>query len=325
MKKQKAKSYLITGGAGFIGSFLCQKLVNKGEKVVCLDNLCTGSKKNIKYLLKEKNFTFIKANVYSQKELGKVSNFPFDFILHLASPAGPNPQSPKSYHQLWQETYLVNSLGTHLLCQLAEKRKAVFLFASSSEVYGNPKVHPQKENYFGNVNPNGPRAIYDEGKRLGEAIVSNFTRHKNLKTRIVRIFNTYGPRMNVDDGRVLSLFVYQILNKKEVTIHGDGQQTRSFCYIDDQVEGILKLLYCKKANGLPVNIGNPQEITILKLLEKIKKLTKLTPKIKYAPLPKDDPKRRKPDISRAKKLLGWQPKIGLEKGLRRTVKYFQKN
>jgi len=325
MASQKAKTYLVAGGAGLIGSFLCERLLEDGQKVVCADNFCTGKKENVGHLAGNKYFTFVKTDISSLDGIKELFDYDFDFVLHLASPAGPNPESPKSYHQLWQETYLANSYGTHLLAKLALKNKAVFLFASSSEIYGDPKEHPQKEDYFGNVNPIGPRAIYDEAKRLGEAITANFSRHEKLQTRIVRIFNTYGPRMNIDDGRALPLFVNQALNNKTITVYGNGRQTRSFCYVDDQVEGILKLLECTKTNGLPVNIGNPVEITIIELIELIKKLTGQLPKIEHSPLPEDDPQRRKPDISRAKELLDWEPKVSLEKGLRKTIKYFEEN
>ncbi len=325
MKSQKAKTYLIAGGAGFIGSFLCERLVKEKQRVFCLDNFLTGSKKNIHHLFQEKSFTFLKLDITREKDLKKLNSLKLDYILHLASPAGPNPLSPKSYHQLWQETYLANSLGTHNLCNLASKTKAVFLFASSSEVYGNPEMEVQKENYLGHVNPIGPRAIYDEAKRLGEAITANFSRHLHLQTRIARIFNTYGPRMNIEDGRALPLFIYQILQKKPIFIYGNGKQTRSFCYIDDQVEALLKLLRCDQANALPVNLGNPQEITILQLVEKIKAITGYFPKINYLPLPEDDPEKRKPDIELAKKLLKWQPKISLEEGLNKTINYFKKS
>jgi len=324
MANKKAKNYLIAGGAGFIGSFVCEQLLKEGQNVVCLDNLCTGRKENVGHLAGNKNFTFLRLDITSPDDLKEVFDYDFDFVVHLASPAGPHPESLKSYHQLWQETYLANSYGTHLLATLALRNKAIFLFASSSEVYGDPKEHPQKENYFGNVNPIGPRAIYDESKRLGESITANFTRHLDLETRIVRIFNTFGPRMNIDDGRALPLFVNQVLSNETVTVYGDGKQTRSFCYVDDQVEGILKLLKCSLANGLPVNIGNPEEITIMELLKLIEKNTGQLPKIEHSPLPEDDPQRRKPDISRAKELLDWEPKISLQEGLKKTVEYFKK-
>ena len=324
MPSVKSKLYLVTGGAGFIGSFLCERLIASNHKVVCLDNLSTGSEENIKDLLQSKNFTFINTDVSSTGELKKIPTLPYDYILHLASPAGPNTKSPKSYHQLWQETYLVNCLGTHLLCKRASRIGSTFLFASSSEIYGNPKIHPQKESYLGNVNPIGPRAIYDESKRMGEAITANFTRHSNLNTRIVRIFNTYGPRMNIQDGRALPLFIYQTLTGKNITVYGEGTQTRSFCYIDDLIDGIVKLLDCPEANALPVNLGNPDELKLLELLDKIKNIAGYQPKIIYHPLPEDDPQRRQPDITRAKKLLGWQPKISLDKGLKITFDYFKK-
>ena len=326
MANQKAKTYLVAGGAGLIGSFVCERLLREGQNVVCLDNFCTGKKENVGHLAGNKDFTFVKADISSPDGIKELFDYDFDFVLHLASPAGPNPESPKSFHRLWQETYLANSYGTHLLAKLALKNKAVFLFASSSEIYGDPdlKEHPQKEDYFGNVNPVGPRAIYDESKRLGEAITANFNRHEKLQTRIVRIFNTYGPRMNIDDGRALPLFVSQALNNKTITVYGDGRQTRSFCYVDDQVEGILKLLKCFKTKGLPVNIGNPKEITVIQLLEEIRKLVGHLPEIKYSPLPEDDPQRRQPDISRAKELLGWEPKVSLQEGLIKTIEYFKK-
>ncbi len=323
MKTQKAKTYLIAGGAGFIGSHLCDKLISLNQKVICVDNFSTGQKTNIAQLTSNLNFQLIKADITSLHDVNNLKNLNFDFLLHLASPAGPNPESPKSYHRLWQETYLANSYGTHLLCQLAVQKKAVFLFASSSEIYGNPLKHPQNENYLGNVNPIGPRSIYDESKRLGEAITANFSRHLKMPSRIVRIFNTYGPRMNIDDGRALSLFIYQALNNQPITVYGDGKQTRSFCYIDDQVEGIIKLLESNKANALPINIGNDQEITIITLLEEIKNLLGNLPKIKFQPLPQDDPEKRKPDISLARNLLKWKPKISLKEGLVKTINYYK--
>lgn len=314
--------YLVSGGAGFIGSHLCEKLLNYG-KVVCVDNLCTGSMENIASVQKNPDFTFIKADVIKEADYSQIPDLKYDYVLHLASPAGPNPQSPKSYHVLWQETYLVNSLGTHLLAKLAQKNNAVFLFASSSEIYGDPKVHPQIESYHGDVNPTGPRSIYDEGKRLGEAITANFTGHLGLSTRIVRIFNTYGPRMNIDDGRALPLFINQVLTKKQITIYGDGLQTRSFCYVDDLVDGLIKILDCSEANSLPINLGNPNEITLLELLENIKKISGNLPEIKYFDLPQDDPHRRRPDINLAKKLLDWEPKVSLSEGLQKTFNYYQ--
>lgn len=322
MNNQKAKKFLVTGGAGFIGSHLCQKLLEFGQ-VTCIDNLSTGSGKNIDHLLKNSSFYFAKIDVTEKNLTEKLPGVTFDYILHLASPAGPNPQSPKSYHKLWQETYLANSLGTHYLCQLAAHSKAVFLFASSSEIYGDPRQHPQKENYLGDVNCIGPRSIYDESKRLGEAITANYSRHLNLSTRIVRIFNTYGPKMNIDDGRALPLFIHQILQKKPVTIYGQGKQTRSFCYIDDLVNGVVKLLFCQKANNLPVNLGNPEEITIQELVTKISQIADYEPKIEYSPLPENDPLKRKPDISRARELLNWQPEVTLDQGLKKTFSYYQ--
>ncbi|MEK7111361.1 MAG: GDP-mannose 4,6-dehydratase, partial [Patescibacteria group bacterium] len=234
----------------------------------------------------------------------------------------PNPTSPKSYHALPVETYLVNSIGTHYLLELAKKYNSVFLFASTSEVYGDPEVHPQPETYWGHVNPTGPRAIYDESKRLGEAICAVWSRKFGVQTRIARIFNTYGPRMNPDDGRAIPLFIQSAINNQPLTIHGDGHQTRSFCYVDDQVNGLLKLLR-SNLNADPVNIGNPTELTIKQLVETIISATNSKSTIQYGSLPEDDPERRRPDISKAKKLLNWEPKVGLEEGLKKTIEYFK--
>lgn len=323
--------YLITGGAGFIGSFVCERLLAEGHKVICIDNFLTGQHKNIEHLLTNPNFSLIESDVTmegsmegSEPSNWKVLNLPkLELIIHLASPAGPNPQSPKSYHALPIETYLVNSIGTHYLLELAKKHNAVFLFASTSEVYGDPEVHPQPETYWGRVNPLGPRAIYDESKRLGEAICATWSRKFGVQTRIARIFNTYGPRMNPDDGRVIPLFIQSAINNQSLTIHGDGHQTRSFCYVDDQVDGLLKLLH-SDLNANPVNIGNPTELTIKELANIIIHLTGSKSAIQYNKLPEDDPERRRPDISKAKKLLGWEPKVDLEEGLLKTIAYFRK-
>ena len=321
-----SQTYLVTGGSGFIGSFICEKLLAENNHVICVDNFITGQRKNIEHLLPNPNFTLIEADV-SQPDWPSALNpqpLALDFILHLASPAGPNPTSPKSYHSLPIETYLVNSIGTHYLLELAKKHNAVFLFASTSEIYGDPEVHPQPETYWGHVNPIGPRAIYDESKRLGEAICASWSRKFGVQTRIARIFNTYGPRMNPDDGRAIPLFIKSSINHQPLTIHGDGHQTRSFCYVDDQVDGLLKLLR-SGLNADPVNIGNPTELTIKQLVETIIRATNSKSTIQYAELPEDDPERRCPDISKTKKLLGWEPKVGLEEGLRRTIKWMMNN
>ncbi len=319
-----SQTYLITGGAGFIGSFVCERLLADGHRVICVDNFLTGQRKNIRHLLTNPNFTLIEADVtqpFSNKR--QATSDKIDYILHLASPAGPNPQSPKSYHALPVETYLVNSIGTHYLLELAKKHNAVFLFASTSEIYGDPEIHPQPETYWGRVNPIGPRAIYDESKRLGEAICAAWSRKFGVQTRIARIFNTYGPRMNPDDGRAIPLFIQSAINNQQLTIHGDGHQTRSFCYVDDQTDGLLKLLH-SDINAEPVNIGNPTELTIKELADTIIRLTGSKSAIQYNKLPEDDPQRRRPDITKAKKLLGWEPKVDLEKGLLKTIAYFRK-
>jgi len=319
------QTYLITGGAGFIGSFICEKLLAENNRVICVDNFITGQQKNIEHLLPNPNFTLIEADVTKSDWPLSLSPYPLalNFILHLASPAGPNPTSPKSYHALPIETYLANSVGTHYLLELAKKHNAVFLFASTSEIYGDPEIHPQPETYWGHVNPIGPRAIYDESKRLGEAICSTWSRKFGVQTRIARIFNTYGPRMNPDDGRAIPLFIQLAITHQPLTIHGEGHQTRSFCYVDDQVDGLLRLLR-SDLNADPINIGNPTELTIKQLVETIIQATNSNSVIKYGKLPEDDPERRRPDISKAKELLNWSPKIQLEEGLKKTIEYFKK-
>lgn len=318
-------TYLVTGGAGFIGSFVCERLLGEGHRIICVDNFLTGSKDNIAHLLDNKNFTLIEKDVSDAKWIQSLtsSRQSLDFILHLASPAGPNPKSPKSYHALPVETYLVNSYGTHLLLTLAKQTGATMLFASTSEVYGDPTVHPQPESYFGNVNPIGPRAIYDESKRLGEAMCALWSRKFGVQTRIARIFNTYGPRMNPEDGRAVPLFIMAAISNTPVTIHGDGHQTRSFCYVADQVSGLLSLLH-SNLNADPVNIGNPSEITIRDLAVMIIRLSKSRSTIKFAPLPEDDPERRRPDIAKASRELKWVPEVALEEGLMTTIEFFRK-
>jgi dTDP-glucose 4,6-dehydratase len=304
---------VVTGGAGFLGSHLCDRLISEGIKVFCIDNLLTGNIENISHLFGNENFKFIKHDVTNYIYVpGNV-----DYILHFASPA-----SPIDYLKLPIQTLKVGSLGTHKILGLAKEKKARFLLASTSEVYGDPEVHPQKEDYWGHVNPIGPRGVYDEAKRFAEAITMAYHRFHGLETRIVRIFNTYGPRMRLDDGRALPTFVGQALRGEDITVYGDGSQTRSFCYVSDLVDGIYKLLLSDEVN--PVNIGNPDEITINQFAEEVIKQTNSQSKIVNKPLPEDDPKVRQPNIERAQKILGWKPIIGREEGLKITVDYFKK-
>lgn len=306
------KTVVITGGAGFIGSHLCERLIGEGFKVICLDNFITGTQDNIKHLLKDKNFSLIRHNVTKHIEIkGKVW-----FILHFASLA-----SPVDYLQFPIQTLKVGSLGTHNTLGLAKEKKAKFLLASTSEVYGDPLVHPQAEEYWGNVNPVGVRGCYDESKRFAEAITMAYHRVHKIDTKIVRIFNTYGERMRVNDGRVVPNFIYQALKNRPLTVYGNGRQTRSFCYIADLVEGIIRLMHSNI--NAPINLGNPREFTILKLVELVVKLTNTKSKFVFDPLPIDDPKQRQPDIAKAKKILKWQPKVELEEGLKKTIAWFK--
>lgn len=307
------KRVLITGAAGFIGSHLCDKFLSEGYDVVGMDNLITGDLRNIEHLFPIKEFTFY------HHDVSKFVHVPgaLDFILHFASPA-----SPIDYLKMPIQTLKVGSLGTHNLLGLAKAKNARILVASTSEVYGDPLVHPQNEDYWGNVNPIGPRGVYDEAKRFQESITMAYHTYHKVDTRIVRIFNTYGPRMRLNDGRVLPNFFFQALTGKDLTIYGDGSQTRSFCYVEDLVEGIYKLLLSNYV--LPVNLGNPDEITISQFAEEIIKLTGTAQKVIYEPLPIDDPKQRQPDISRAKSILNWEPKIHRAEGLRITYDYFKK-
>jgi len=314
------KNILVTGGAGFIGSHLCDRLIKNGNIVICLDNLLTGSQKNIAHLLSKKEFSFINQDAvkpFISRKFAKI-----DQIYHLASPADPNVNSPVSYMAHPFETMRVNTNGTWNMCELAIKHKAKLLFTSTSEVYGDPQVSPQSESYRGNVSTIGPRAVYDESKRFGETIVSAFIRYKNLDARITRIFNTYGPRMNINEGRAVVNFIKQAINNDPITIYGTGSQTRSFCYIDDEVEGLI-LAMEKGKSGEVYNIGNDDEKTILEFAKLIKKLTSSKSQIIFESLPEHDPAQRKPDITKAKKLLGWEPKIKLEKGLAETIRYFK--
>ncbi len=303
---------LITGGAGFLGSHLCDLFLDRGHEVICLDNLITGSVRNINHLLGRDGFTFVKYDVTNYIHVeGRL-----DYVLHFASPA-----SPIDYLEKPIQTLKVGSLGTHKTLGLAKDKKARYLLASTSEVYGDPLVHPQKEDYWGNVNPVGPRGVYDEAKRFAEAMTMAYHRFHGVETRIVRIFNTYGERMRVRDGRVVPAFISQALRDEPLTVFGDGSQTRAFCYVSDLVEGIFRLLMSNET--LPVNIGNPNEMTVLKFAEEIKRLTGTKAPIEFHPLPVDDPKIRRPDISKAKALFGWEPQVSLEEGLKRTISYFR--
>jgi len=306
------RTVLITGGAGFIGSHLCQRLLACGYKVICLDNFMTGNPENLEAFSKDKNFSLEICNVSGYLDVpGKL-----DYILHCASLA-----SPKDYLDFPIQTLKVGSLGTHNALGLAKKKKAVFVLFSTSEVYGDPLEHPQKESYWGNVNPVGMRGCYDESKRFAEAITMAYHRVHKVDTRIVRIFNTYGPRMRHQDGRVVPNFIDQALKGMPLTVYGKGRQSRSFCYIDDMVEGIFRLML--SAENMPVNLGNPGEFSIMQLVKLVLKLTGSKSKVVFRPLPQDDPRQRQPDISRAKTLLDWEPKISLEEGLRRTIAWFQ--
>lgn len=309
---------LVAGGAGFIGSHLCKSLLSENYKVICVDNLITGNRANIEILQSNPNFSFLEKDITKPLE-----NLQVNYIFHLASPASPNKKSQKSYINLPLETMMANSLGTSNLLELAKKSGAKFLFASTSEVYGDPAVSPQTEAYFGNVNPNGIRSVYDESKRFGEAITMVYVRKFNLDARIIRIFNTYGPLMQKDDGRVVSDFVVQAIANQPLTVYGEGKQTRSFCYVDDMVSGIEKAMFADNTKGEVINLGNPDEKTILQLAEIIKRITNSTSVLNFEPLPEDDPKIRKPDIAKAKKLLDWEPKVAIEEGLTKTIQYFK--
>lgn len=303
---------LITGGAGFLGSHLCDRFLKEGYSVIAMDNLITGDLRNIEHLFKHPDFEFYHHDVSS------FVHVPGDlkYILHFASPA-----SPIDYLKIPIQTLKVGSLGTHNLLGLARVKKARILVASTSEVYGDPLIHPQVEEYYGNVNPIGPRGVYDEAKRFQEAITMAYHTYHGLETRIIRIFNTYGPRMRLNDGRVLPAFIGQALRGEDLTVFGDGSQTRSFCYVDDQVEGIFRLLMSDY--HLPVNIGNPDEITIRDFAEEIVKLTGTKQKVVYKPLPQDDPKQRQPNTTKAKEILGWEAKVSRSEGLKITYEYFK--
>jgi dTDP-glucose 4,6-dehydratase len=303
---------LITGGAGFLGSHLCDLFLSRGHEVICMDNFITGSPDNIKHLFGRDGFTFVKHDVTNYVYVeGAV-----DYVLHFASPA-----SPIDYLEKPIQTLKVGSLGTHKTLGLAKDKGARYLIASTSEVYGDPLIHPQKEDYWGNVNPVGPRGVYDEAKRFAEAMTMAYHRFHGVDTRIVRIFNTYGERMRVNDGRVVPAFISQALRNEPMTVFGDGSQTRSFCYFSDLIEGIYRLLMSDEVN--PTNIGNPSEMTVLQFAERIKALVGTTAPIEFLPLPEDDPKIRRPDITKARKLLDWEPRVPLDEGLKRTIDYFR--
>ena len=305
---------VVTGGAGFLGSHLCDRLITEGHSVICMDNLLTGRKENIEHLISNKNFKFINHDVTKFIDVDGDINF----IWHFASPA-----SPIDYLNFPIQTLKVGALGTHNALGLAKTKNARFLLASTSEVYGDPEVHPQPEEYWGNVNPVGPRGVYDEAKRFAEAITMAYHRYHKVDTRIVRIFNTYGERMRINDGRAIPTFISQTLKNEDVTVFGDGSQTRSVCYVSDLIEGIYKLMMSDYK--LPMNIGNPEEITMLDLAKEIIELTNIKSKIIFNELPVDDPKIRQPDIAKAKNILGWDPVVKRENGLEKTIDYFKAN
>ena len=309
MTSQRA---LITGGAGFLGSHLCDALLAEGWSVVVVDNLLTGRRANLAHLGSEPHFEFVEKDICEPFDVGKV-----DYVFHFASPA-----SPVDYHTHGIATLKVGSLGTFHALDVARKYNAKYLVSSTSECYGDPLEHPQKETYWGNVNPIGPRSVYDEAKRFTESVTMAYRRYHNVDTHIVRIFNTYGPRMQLNDGRVVPNFMKQALRNEDLTVYGDGNQTRSFCYVSDEIDGFLRL--SKSDEHLPVNIGNPNEFTILECAQLVLKVTGSKSKIRYEPLPQDDPKQRRPDITKARQLLGWEPRIDLEAGLRRSLDYFKK-
>lgn len=303
---------LVTGGAGFLGSHLCERFLAEGHEVVCMDNFITGRPENVEHLIGRDGFTLVKHDVTTFVHVGG----DLDYVLHFASPA-----SPIDYLKLPIQTLKVGALGTHNCLGLAKEKGARFLIASTSEVYGDPLIHPQPETYWGNVNPVGARGVYDEAKRFAEAMTMAYHRYHGVETRIVRIFNTYGPRMRIDDGRALPAFMAQAIRGEDITVFGDGSQTRSFCYVDDLIEGIYRLLMSDETD--PVNIGNPDEITIKGFAEEVVALTGSTSTISYHPLPADDPKVRQPDITRAREILGWEPQVDRADGLKRTLEYFK--
>lgn len=314
---------LVAGGGGFLGSNLCEKLLEAGNEVICVDNFITGNAKNIEHLKSNPNFRIANIDV---TKVHTLEGLQVDRVYHMASPASPNKHSKKSYLALPFETMNVNTNGTWILADFAKKHGAKFLFASTSEIYGDPLEHPQKEEYRGNVSTIGIRSVYDEAKRFGETVTSAFVRYKDLDARIIRIFNTYGPKMDLEDGRAVIEFVTKALKNEPIPIFGDGSQTRSFCYVDDLVDGIIKAMETAGTKGKVFNLGNPEEYTIAQLAEIVKKVTASASEIKYVEaLPEDDPKRRKPDITRAKQILNWEPLINLEEGLARLISFLKAN
>ena len=307
---------VVAGGAGFIGSHLCDRLIGEGAEVLCVDNLITGARSNVEQLLGNPRFEFLEQDVTRPLDTAA------DAIFHLASPASPNPASPRSYIAHPIETALVNSQGSHQLLELARRNSARFLFASTSEVYGDPLEHPQKETYFGNVNPNGVRSCYDESKRFGEALAMSYRRQHGTDIRIIRIFNTFGPRCDPEDGRLVPNFVSQALAGTPITVYGDGSQTRSLCYVSDLVDGIMRMMLTEVAAGEVVNLGNPGEHTVLDYARLIRDLCKSNSEIVHQPLPPDDPTRRQPDITKARSILGWEPRVPLEAGLKDTIQWY---
>jgi dTDP-glucose 4,6-dehydratase len=307
---------VITGGAGFLGSNLCDQLLHAGHDIICLDNLLTGNIENIAHLMGHQRFRFVKHDVTESIFV----DGPVDAVMHFASPA-----SPRDYLELPIQTLKVGALGTHKTLGLAKNKRARFLLASTSETYGDPLVNPQPETYWGNVNPIGLRGVYDEAKRFAEALAMAYHRYHGIDTRIVRIFNTYGPRMRLNDGRVISNFIVQALRGEPLTVYGKGDQTRSFCYVDDEIDGIIRLLRAPPDEEIhhPVNVGNPHELTVLEIAQKVLQLTSSSSEIVFHPLPEDDPKVRRPDITRAQRLLDWRPRISLDEGLRQTIDHFK--
>lgn len=314
------QTVLVAGGSGFIGSHLCEKLLGQNYKVICIDNLISGSVDNISHLRTNPNFSFIQKDICYSLDLSEK----IDAIFHLASPASPNEKSEISYHALPMQTMLANTQGTLELLKLAEKNNAKFLFASTSEIYGDPLVHPQTEDYRGNVSTTGPRSVYDEAKRFGETLVAYFQRSKGVDARIVRIFNTYGPRMLKEDKRMLVDFILLALKSEPIQVFGGGKQTRSLCFVDDTVDGLIKLMFTEGLSGEIVNVGSSEEHTVMEYAQMVVKLTNSKSPIDATlPLPKDDPMQRQPDITKAKKLLNWQPKVPLVEGIEKTIQYFK--
>ena len=316
------QTVLVAGGSGFIGSHLCKSLLSDNFRIICVDNFITGDKNNLINVLQDQNFKLIEADIAEELPQDLITE-KIDYVFDLASPASPNKKSPRSFINYPIETLRANSFGVYNLLNLAKDKNAKILYVSSSEVYGDPLISPQTEEYFGNVNPNGIRSVYDEGKRFGEAITMAYFRKFDVDIRIIRIFNTYGPSMQKDDGRIISNLINQAINNQPLTIYGNGEQTRSFCYVSDMVEGLKKAMFLPKTKGEVFNMGNPDERQILEMANLIRKMTNSSSQILFEELPQDDPKRRKPDISKAKKLLNWEPKITIEEGLGKTIEYFK--